>query len=151
MNLSSLKDTTRRRKASKRIGRGVGSGKGKTCGRGTKGAKARSGYKRRYGNEGGQCPVFSKIPIRGFSRGRHKEDRFAINLELVEKYYKESEIVNRQSLIEKKFFSAHRKPKLKILGNGELKKALTFEVDKVSAKAKAKIEASKGSIKLLGE
>ena len=74
IELHELKDTSMVRKKTKRVGRGVGSKRGKTCTRGTKGAKARSGYKRRVGTEGGQLPMFRKIPIRGFSRGMFKKD-----------------------------------------------------------------------------
>ena len=73
LTLNTLKKTSNEKSKMKRVGRGIGTGKGKTCGRGTKGAKARSGYKRRHGNEGGQCPVFRKTPIRGFTRGAFKK------------------------------------------------------------------------------
>ncbi len=73
ITLGSLKNPTRKRRSVKRVGRGPGSGKGKTCGRGEKGAGARSGYKRRYGYEGGQFRTFMKLPIRGFSNAMFRK------------------------------------------------------------------------------
>ena len=78
--LGSLKNTTRPRKSVKRVGRGLGSGLGKTCGRGEKGAGARSGYKRRHTYEGGQFRTFMKIPQRGFSQARFRKPYHVINL-----------------------------------------------------------------------
>src|SRR3990167_9569037 len=98
MQLSTLKNNHRKHVTSKRVGRGIGSGKGKTCARGTKGMKARSGYKRRWGTEGGQLPVYRKIPVRGFTRGRFLDACFTINVGLLEAYYQEGEVVNLQSL-----------------------------------------------------
>ena len=149
IKLSELKDTHRPKSNKKRVGRGVGSGKGKTCGRGTKGDKARSGYKRRLGNEGGQAPFFTKTPIRGFSRGMHKVKVFSINVQMLEKYFNEGDVVNLASLREKHFLSNKEAPLIKILGYGILTKALTFEVNKISKSAKQKIEELKGQIKLI--
>ena len=148
MDLSTIIKSTGKR-TSKRVGRGIGSGKGQTAGRGKKGAKCRSGYKRRHGQEGGQRPVFRKVPIRGFTNARFKEDRFAINLGMIEEYFLEGEVVNKKSLVEKGFFPSHRKPKIKILANGELTKPLSFEVHMISEKAKEKIEGIKGTVKLI--
>lgn len=149
MQLHKLKNVERRTPGDKRVGRGVGSGKGKTCGRGTKGDKARSGYKRRLGNEGGQLPVFRKTPIRGFTRGRFLEDRFAINLAMVDKYFSENETVSLASLKEKRFISRKENPKVKILGEGDLSKSINFEVHGVSKNAEEKIKASKSNLKLV--
>lgn len=149
MDLSSLKNTHRPKKASKRVGRGVGSGKGKTCGRGEKGAKSRSGYKRRNGQEGGQRPVYKKIPIRGFSRGRFQEEQFEINVGTLEQCYESGEVVSLATLKEKNLISNKKTPILVILGEGDLKKALTCEVHRVSAGAKEKIESAKGTVKIL--
>ena len=131
-----------------RVGRGKGS-KGKTCGRGMKGDKARTGYKRRVGNEGGQLPVFRKIPIRGFSRGRFLKDAFAINLAFIEMYFESGDVVNLESLQAKNLVKNMNKPKLKILGNGELTKEITFEVHAASKTAIEKIEKAKGTLKII--
>ena len=148
MKLHELKNTHRKKKKVMRVGRGIGS-KGKTCGRGVKGDKARTGYKRRTGDEGGQLPVFRKVPIRGFSRGRFLKDAFAINLSLVEKYFDDGEVVSLETLRAKHFISKKRSPKLKILGNGELTKGITFEVHSASKSAEEKIEKAKGILKLI--
>ncbi len=148
MKLHELKNTHRTKKKSMRVGRGIGS-KGKTCGRGTKGAKARSGYKRRAGNEGGQRPVFRKIPIRGFSRAGFQKDEFSINLALVDRYFEEGDVVSHDTLKAKNLFSGKAKPRLKILGNGELTKKITFEVHAVSKTAEEKIQTAKGTLKLI--
>lgn len=137
------------KKNGKRVGRGVGSGKGKTCGRGTKGAKARSGYKKRHGNEGGQLPVFRKIPIRGFTRGRFKKEVFSINVSLLEKYFADGDTINLETLQKKHFLSKKKSPLIKILGNGDLKKSLHVHVHSISKGAKEKITKSKGTVKLL--
>ena len=82
--LHSLKNTTKERKPRKLLGRGIGSGLGKTCGRGEKGAGSRSGYTRRYGYEGGQFRMFMKIPIRGFSNVRFQHRLTSVNLSQID-------------------------------------------------------------------
>jgi len=150
MKLSELKNTHRNVKnTTKRVGRGIGSGKGKTCGRGHKGAKSRSGYKRRIGDEGGQLPVFRKIPIRGFSRGAFVKEVYAISVGLLDRYFVENETVNLEALQKKKLISKKKKVKIKVLGNGELLKPLNLEVDNISASAKEKVEKAKGTIKIV--
>lgn len=148
MKLHELKDTTRKSKKPKRVGRGIGS-RGKTCGRGMKGAKARSGYKRRTGREGGQLPIFKRIPIRGFTRGTFAKEEFAVNLSIVDRYFEQADVVNAESLKAKGLISKKKNPILKILGNGELTKTLSFEVHAVSKNAEEKIAKAKGNLKLL--
>ena len=80
ITLSTLKNTSRPKKTAKRLGRGMGSKKGKTCGKGNKGDKARQGYKTRPGYEGGQLPLYRKSPCRGFNNGMFRSEVFAINL-----------------------------------------------------------------------
>lgn len=149
MQLSTLKNTHRKHSTPKRIGRGIGSGKGKTCGRGTKGMKARSGYKRRWGTEGGQLPVYRKIPVRGFTRGRFQDVSFTINVGLLENYYKEGDVVSLQTLRDKGILSNKESPILKVLGNGELTKKLTLEVHAVSKTAEEKLLKVKGEIRII--
>jgi large subunit ribosomal protein L15 len=147
MKLSELKNTHRKKASVQRVGRGNGSGRGKTCGRGMKGAKARSGYKRRHGKEGGQLPMFKRIPIRGFSRGRFLEERFSINVQMLEKYFADGEHVTLETLKEKQILSKKVNPIVKVLGYGELTKRLIVEVDAVSESAREKIEQAKGTVK----
>lgn len=149
IGLSTLKNTHRKQSNPKRVGRGIGSGKGKTCSRGTKGAKARSGYKRRLGYEGGQYPVFRKIPIRGFSRGRFQECGFSINLGLLDIYFKEGDVVNLQTLRERGILSSKESPVIKVLGNGKLTKKLILEVHAVSKSVQEKVAESKGEIRII--
>jgi large subunit ribosomal protein L15 len=149
MDLSRLKNTHRKHITPKRVGRGIGSGKGKTCSRGTKGMKARSGYKRRWGTEGGQLPVFRKIPVRGFTRGRFLDNEFSINLGLLDAYFKEGDVVNLDSLKQRGILSNKENPLIKVLGNGQLTKKLILEVNAVSKSVEAKIAEVKGEIRII--
>lgn len=132
----------------KRIGRGDGSGHGGTSTKGTKGAQARTGYKRKMGHEGGQMPIQRRIPKRGFNNP-HRVEYTVLNIgqieQLAEKYnFTEitPEILYINGLIS-------QTDKVKILGNGELKSKFTFKVNAVSEKAKAAIEAAGGSIEIV--
>ena len=126
----------------KRVGRGVGSGKGKTCGRGTKGAKARSGYKRRLGQEGGQCPVFRKVPIRGFTRGAFIKETYSINLGLISELFKDGEEISQATLKDKNLISKKSSARIRILGHGDLTVKVSFKAHHFSKSAVEKIEKS---------
>lgn len=139
MDLSRLSNTHRPTKVARRVGRGMGSKRGKTCGKGNKGDKARSGYKRRYGHEGGQMPLYKKSPTRGFSNGRFKNDVFSVNLGMIDRLYKDGEIVNLKTLQEKKLAPRRVDGGLKILSGGELTKKVTIEALAYSAAAKEKL------------
>lgn len=145
--LNQLEDTSRTRKKCKRVGRGPGSGMGKTCCRGQKGAGARAGYRRRYGYEGGQFRLFMKLPIRGFSNANFRKEYCTINLGQIEKLFDDGETVNTISLKERGYFSGSVYG-LKILGNGELTKKVTIEADAISESAKEKLEKGKVSFTL---
>lgn len=136
--LSTLCNVSRPKKNRTRIGRGPGSGLGKTCGRGQKGAGARAGYKRRYGYEGGQFRTFMKMPIRGFSNAPFTRRFAAINLGQINELFEDGEVVSAQTLFEKGFIRCP-KEKVKLLGNGTLQKKVTFKVDAVSEGAKEKL------------
>jgi large subunit ribosomal protein L15 len=146
-SLSSLKNVTRDKPRSKRVGRGPGSGKGKTCGRGEKGAGARSGYKRRYGYEGGQFRTFMKLPIRGFNNAAFRFALDTINLGQIEALYEEGEVVNKKTLIERGFISRNSNG-IKILGNGDLQKKVKIEADAASHGARKKMHEGKLSLVL---
>lgn len=137
--LSNLKDTHRAPKRSKRVGRGPGSGLGKTSGRGEKGAGSRSGYKRRLTNEGGQVPLFKKLPTRGFSNARFRKPYHTINLGLIDQMFSDGDVVNLITLSEHGFLSGTSYG-LKVLGDGELKKKVTIEANAFSKSAKEKLE-----------
>ncbi len=142
MNLNSLKDTSRKRKSKKRVGRGMGSKLGKTCGRGEKGAGSRSGYKRRWGKEGGQMPLYMKLPIRGFNNARFRKEMDVVNLEQIEAVFNDGDTVNIDSLKAHGFING-KTHGVKILGNGELKKKLNFQVQAISAGARDKLTDAK--------
>lgn len=144
--LGNLKNSSNARRDIKRVGRGPGSGKGKTCGRGEKGAGARSGYKRRYGYEGGQFRMFMKLPIRGFNNAPFRTEYEVINLVQIEALYKDGEIVNLETLCAKGYTDGQKK--LKILGKGELTKKVTIQADAISAGAREKLQKAKISVTL---
>ncbi len=129
-----------------RKGRGHGSGNGKTAGRGHKGQKARSGGRIRPGFEGGQMPLYRRIPKRGFQNYNHKEI-VGINLSALERFENDSE-VTVETLIEAGVVKNPRDG-VKILGNGELTKKLTVKANAFSAGAKEKIEALGGKAEVI--
>lgn len=129
-----------------RRGRGHGSGNGKTAGKGHKGQKARSGGGVRPGFEGGQMPLYRRIPKRGFTN-RNSKTIVGINVEALEKFENEA-VVTVESLMEAGIVKNPRDG-VKILGNGELTKKLTVKVDAFSAGAKAKIEALGGTCEVI--
>ncbi len=128
-----------------RRGRGHGSGNGKTAGKGHKGQKARSGAPR-PGFEGGQMPLYRRIPKRGFTN-RNSLEIIGINLKALETF-EDGAVVTVDSLIESGIVS-NPKDGVKILGNGELTKKLTVKANAFSAKAKEKIEALGGTCEVI--
>ena len=140
LTLNELEKCPSKKSKMKRVGRGVGSGKGKTCGRGTKGAKARSGYKRRLGNEGGQCPVFRKTPIRGFSNVAFRKETYSINLGMISEKFKDGDEVSKETLIEKNLISKRSSAKIRILGHGDLTVKVSFKAHHFSKSAEEKIQ-----------
>jgi large subunit ribosomal protein L15 len=156
LNLSNLKPA-QARKDRKRIGRGMGSGKGRYSGRGLKGQKSRSGsHKMRPGFEGGQNPIYMRLgKLRGGSKdalpvGPHRTSTAPVNVATLEERFDAGGEVTPESLVEKGVLK-NTKTDVKILGNGELKKKLSVTVHAVSASAREKIEAVGGSITLLRE
>jgi len=140
MQLSQLSNTHRPKKRIQRVGRGVGSKRGKTCGRGNKGDKSRRGYQNRFGQEGGQVPLYKKIPTRGFSNARFRIPMYAVNLDKVEKFFKDGETVNVQSLQQKGLIPRRIKGGIKILSQGQLTKKVTVEAHAFSDAAREKLE-----------
>lgn len=142
MKLNELKNTTNIRKPKKRIGRGIGSGSGKTSGRGNKGAGSRAGWTQRLGYEGGQMRLFMKLPERGFSNAPFEIKYEAVNLGQIEAAFKDGETVNQESLRERGFFG-RKVAGVKILGNGELTKKVKIEANAISAGARDKLQKAK--------
>ena len=129
-----------------RRGRGHGSGNGKTAGKGHKGQKARSGAPR-VGFEGGQMPLYRRIPKRGF-KNRNSKEIVAINLSTLDKKFEDGATVDVEALIKAGVIDA-AKDGVKILGNGEITKKLTVKVNAYSEAAKAKIEAVGGPAEVI--
>lgn len=146
--LNEYKGSLQPRKSPKRVGRGIGSGLGKTSGRGAKGAKSRSGYKSRPGNEGGNVPTYQKFPKRGFSRRGLAEDIQVINLDRIDELFKEGETINLPSLRSKGYLKK-TSGKLKILGRGEITKKVLIECDALSQSARQKLDASSADYQIV--
>ena len=141
MELNLLQNTDRPYKRSRRVGRGPGSGLGKTCGRGIKGAGSRSGWKSRARYEGGQIPLYRKLPVRGFSRARFQKKYDCINLAQIEQMYSDGEVVNLDTLRERSYFKGVTYG-IKLLAEGELTKKVSFEVQAISKQAEEKLKAA---------
>jgi large subunit ribosomal protein L15 len=143
-NLKPAKGSVRERK---RVGRGPGSGLGKTAGRGEKGQKSRSGFSQKPGFEGGQMPLHRRVPKRGFSNSRFRKEYAAINLEKLE-IFDNGTIVTPDVLLKrgmvKKLLDG-----VKILAKGNLTKALTVRAHKFSAKAQERIVGLGGKAEVL--
>ena len=145
MELKDLKPAEGSRHSRKRVGRGNGSGYGKTAGRGLNGQKSRAGGGKRPGFEGGQTPLAMRLPkLPGF-RNINRVEYLPVNVSRLEEKFEAGEVVNGESLKAKGIIK-HEDALVKVLGDGELTKALSVSVDKVSASAKAKIEAAGGKV-----
>ena len=142
MELSNLKPKKGSRRARKRVGRGPGSGHGKTSGRGEKGQKSRTGFSRMLGFEGGQMPLHRRLPKRGFTN-TFRTEYAVLNLSDLEQFESgatiDRDVLRKAGLVR----SANRK--IKVLGDGDLSKKLTVHADKFSKSAREKIEAAGGS------
>ena len=143
MDLSNLKPAEGSTKSKKRIGRGQGSGRGGTSTRGHKGAQSRSGYKRKAGFEGGQMPLYRRVPKGGFKNINRKEYR-GINIDALQKLAEEKniDVINPEVLIENGL--AQKSDLIKILGRGELKMKIEVTAHAFSKSALAAIEAQGG-------
>ncbi len=142
VTLHSLKNTSKPAKARKRVGRGIGSKTGKTCGRGEKGAGSRAGSKLRLGKEGGNVPLFMKVPLRGFSNFRFRREYDIINLDQINNAFQDGETVDISSMRKKGLLSGPTHG-VKILGNGDLTKNVTCNVQALSNTAREKLTRAK--------
>ena len=147
MKLHELSPAAGSTKERKRIGRGAGSGQGKTAGKGHKGQKARAGRGMRPGFEGGQMPLQRRIPKRGFNN-IFRTEMAIVNVAALEANYDAGEVVTIDSLIEKGLVKKVLDG-VKVLGYGELSKALTVQANAISESAKQKIEAAGGKIEVI--
>ena len=143
MKLHDLSPAAGSKRSRKRVGRGPGSGTGKTAGRGHKGQRSRSGFSQRFGFEGGQMPLVRRVPKRGFNN-IHRIEYSVVNVSLLAAFDGE---VGPEVLVESGLARAGRP--VKVLGNGEIDKALKVSAHKFSKSAQAKIEAAGGTCEVL--
>jgi large subunit ribosomal protein L15 len=146
MKLNDLSPAPGSRKAPRRLGRGVGSGRGKTAGRGTKGFNSRSGGGVRPGYEGGQMPLHRRLPKRGFANIFRKSIA-VINVRDLAKFDKGS-VVDEAALVAAGLVKGKRHG-IKLLGHGEIKHPLEVKVNRISKSAREKIEAAGGKVEVL--
>ena len=147
MKLHELSPAAGSTKERKRIGRGAGSGQGKTAGKGHKGQKARAGRGMRPGFEGGQMPLQRRVPKRGFNH-IFRTEMAIVNVAALEANYEAGAVVTIDSLIEKGLVKKVLDG-VKVLGYGEITKALTVQANAISESAKQKIEAAGGKIEVI--
>lgn len=144
MRLDQVNEGITKHRKSRRLGRGPGTGQGKTAGRGHNGHKSRSGYSRHPAFQGGDLPMIRRIPKRGFFN-RYALSIAAVNIGLLSAEFKAGEVVTPESLKERGLVR-HRYDELKILGDGELDKALKVSAHRFSESAKQKITAAGGTV-----
>ncbi len=141
MKLNEIKPAEGSVKKRQRKGRGNASGMGTQASRGHKGQKSRSGYSRKAGFEGGQTPLYRRVPKKRGFRNPFKVPYSVINLDQIEQHFAQGDIVSPQSLHEKGLIENSNR--VKVLGNGELKKSVTIEAHRFSESAKQKLDAQK--------
>jgi large subunit ribosomal protein L15 len=146
MNLSDLRPPKGAKHSKKRVGRGQGSGQGVQAGRGHKGAKSRSGFKHKRGFEGGQMPLHRRVPKRGF-HNIFREEFDVVNLDTLSERFENGTEVTPGLLEERGIVSRGRR--VKILGRGDVTKAITVRAHKFSGKAAEKIAAAGGTVEVL--
>ena len=148
IGLNNLKAPAGATHKKKRVGRGPGSGLGKTAGRGNKGQKSRSGYSGKRGFEGGQMPLHRRLPKRGFTN-IFKREWAEVNLADLEKMFEAGSTVTPEALVEIGLVRKSKQEAIVVLGQGDLKKSLNVSVHRFSATAKQKIEAVGGKVEVL--
>ena len=136
------------RKERKRVGRGNSSGWGKTAGKGSNGQNSRAGGGVKPYFEGGQMPIYRRVPKRGFSNTIFKKEYTVISLSFLNDNFEDGEVVSLETLFNKCLIKKGRDG-VKVLGNGELNKKLTVKVHKISKSAKAAVEAKGGTVELV--
>ncbi|MCQ2476748.1 MAG: 50S ribosomal protein L15 [Clostridia bacterium] len=147
MKLHDLAPAAGSTKANKRIGRGPGSGQGKTAGKGHKGQLARAGRGQRAGFEGGQMPLQRRIPKRGFNNIFGTEMAI-VNIATLDKAFNDGDVVTTEALLEKRIIRKELDG-VKVLGQGEITKKLTVQANAFSESAKSKIEQAGGKAEVI--
>ena len=146
MDLSNIKPPKGAKHAKKRVGRGQGSGNGKTAGRGHKGAQSRSGYKSKRGFEGGQMPLHRRVPKRGF-HNPFRVEYDVVNLDTLAERFEAGVVVTPELLAERGLVSEGGP--VKVLGRGDIAKALTVRAHKFSGRAAEKLAAAGGTAEVV--
>jgi large subunit ribosomal protein L15 len=149
MDLSNLQPPAGATRNKKRVGRGQGSGNGKTAGRGHKGAKSRSGFSHKRGFEGGQMPLHRRVPKRGF-HNPFRVEYAVVNLDTIAEHFQAGAEVTPERLREQGLVRGPKAALLKVLGRGDIDRALTVRAHKFSGKAAEKIAAAGGKAEALG-
>lgn len=153
MKLNQISDNQGANKAKIRVGRGIGSGKGKTSGRGVKGQKARKSGNVRAGFEGGQNPLYRRLPMRGFNNANFRTEYFTVNVGLLQKLVDEGKLNAANPITIESLMAAGMTKKpldgLKILGTGELKAKLTITAAAASESAMEKVKKAGGSLSII--
>ena len=144
MQLHDVHQGIHKRKKRKRIGRGVGSGHGKTASKGHKGHSSRQGFKQNPLSEGGQMPLIRRVPKRGFVNGAFKKDYAIVNLSALDACYEAGAVVDEEALRARGLVKGRHDDGVKILGDGTLSKALTVRATRFSGSAAEKIAAAGG-------
>ena len=148
MYIQSLSPAPNSKKSPKRLGRGIGSGIGKTSGKGHKGQNARSGGGVRPGFEGGQIPLIRRLPKRGFDNSQFAKVYAIVNVASLE-VFNDGDVVDAKALLERNIIGKLEKNGVKVLGNGELSKKLTVKANKFTQSAISKIEKAGGKAEVL--
>jgi large subunit ribosomal protein L15 len=148
MQLNTIQPAAGAKHAKRRVGRGIGSGLGKTCGRGHKGQKKTKSGNVRPGFEGGQLPLARRLPKRGFKNFDFRTDYATVNVGRLEERFTAGAVVDAAALIACGLVTKSNM-KIKVLGNGELSHKLTVKVHAISAGARQKIEAKGGTVEVL--
>jgi large subunit ribosomal protein L15 len=149
MDLSNLKPAKGAKQKRKRVGRGPGSGNGKTAGRGHKGAQSRSGYSYKRGFEGGQMPLHRRVPKRGFNNADFRTEYDVVNLDQLESQFDSGATINPEALSAAGLVRGGQR-RIKVLARGEVTKALTVHAHKFSGKAAEKLAAAGGKAEAIG-
>lgn len=145
MQLHDVDQGIQKRKKRKRIGRGVGSGHGKTASKGHKGHSSRQGFKQNLVSEGGQTPIIRRVPKRGFVNGAFRKHFAIVNLAALEACFEAGAVVNEASLRARGLVKGRHDDGVKILGDGAVTKSFTVHAEKFSASATEKLAAAGGS------
>ena len=148
MNISDVLKSAPKGPKRKRVGRGHGAGSGKTAGRGHNGAQSRSGWSKKLGFEGGQMPLARRLPKRGFKNKQFKTIYDVVNVGDLNDVFEDGDTVSLETIRERMGMRCTNR-QIKVLGEGDQSKKLTFSVQAVSASARQKIEASGGSIDVI--